>query len=74
MFEDFRKQAEEADFSDENEEETQPVKVPINWEGRILGLTPPQRFIVAFMLLLMTIILGALLLVVTSKIAVPNFN
>jgi hypothetical protein len=74
MFEDFRKQAEEADFSDENEEETQQVKVPINWEGRILGLTPPQRFIVAFMLLLMTIILGTLLLVVTSKIAVPYFS
>jgi hypothetical protein len=71
MFEDFRKQAEEADFPNENDEESQPGKAPRNWEGRILGLTPLQRFIVAFMLMLMTVILSLLLLIVTSKIIVP---
>jgi hypothetical protein len=34
-------------------------------------MTPVQRFIVAIMLLFMTIILGVLFLLVTSKIVIP---
>lgn len=73
MFEDFRKQIDDASFPNEDQEEEKPVEI-INQERRFLGMTPVQRFIVAFMLLLMTIILGVLFLLVTSKIAPPFFS
>jgi hypothetical protein len=71
MFEDFRKQAEQAEFPEEDQEAEQRVEPPKNTAGRFLGMTAFQRFIVASMLLLMTIVLGALFLVVTSKVALP---
>jgi len=71
MFEDFRKQAEQADFPDEQQEEELQVKNPNAQQGHFLGLTPMQRFIVAFMLLFMIIVLGVLSLLVTSKITFP---
>jgi len=73
MFEDFRKQIEDSSFTDEDQEEALPVD-NISDTGLILGMTPIQRFIVAFMLLMMTIILGILFLLVTAKIAPPFFN
>ena len=70
MFEDFRKQIEDSSFTAEDQEEASPVEI-INQEQHLLGMTPVQRFIVAIMLLMMTIILGILFLLVTSKIALP---
>lgn len=70
MFEDFRKQAEEADFPEE-EQESEPLIEKERGDSRFLGMTPVQRFIVAVMLLFMTIILGVLFLLVTSKIVLP---
>jgi hypothetical protein len=73
MFEDFRKQAADADFPEENQEELRVGVAPK--EGQyFLGLTPIQRFIVAVMLLFMTIILGGLFLVVTSSVVFPFFG
>jgi len=74
MFEDFRKQAEEADFSDDDQEAELRVKTSRNNNGRFLGITPVQRFIIALMLLFMIIILGVLFLMVTSKIVLPFFG
>jgi hypothetical protein len=74
MFEDFRKQAEEADFPDEEQEEEQRVETSHKRGGRFLGMTPVQRFIIAFMLLFMITILGVLFLLVTSKIVLPVFG
>jgi hypothetical protein len=71
MFEDFRKQAEQANFPDEEQDEELQVKGPSVHQGYFLGLTPVQRFIVALMLLFMIIILGVLFLLVTSKITFP---
>jgi hypothetical protein len=70
MFEDFRKQAEEADFPEEEQESELHVERK-DESNRFLGMTPVQRFIVAVMLLFMTIILGVLFLLVTSKINIP---
>ena len=70
MFEDFRKQAEEADFPDEDLDDDDSR----NGGGRFLGMTPVQRFIVALMLLFMTIILGSLFLIVTSKVNIPSLG
>lgn len=71
MFEDFRKQAEQAQFPDEEPVIEPHHVVAKNADGRFLGMTPFQRFIVALMLLLMITILGALFLVVTSSVALP---
>lgn len=69
MFDDLRQQANEADFEEEDDEflsESQPRS-----SGLFLGMTPPQRFLIAVMLLMMTCILGSFFLLVTEKIALP---
>jgi hypothetical protein len=71
MFEDFRKQTEDASFQDEDQTEESPVENPFPEPRHFLGMTPVQRFIVVLMLLMMTIILGFLFLLVTAKIAPP---
>ena len=72
MFEDFRKQIDDSSFPDEDQQnEDTPDEIPFVEPRNIFGLTPIQRFFVALMLLLMTIVLGVLLLLVTSKIAIP---
>ncbi len=71
MFEDFRKQIDDSAFSDDNQNEEAPDEILFAEPRQIFGLTPVQRFFVAFMLLMMTIVLGVLVLLVTSKIALP---
>ncbi len=70
MFEDFRKQVEEAALaSEEQEAKPEPVKrPPSDNEGYFLGMTPFQRFIVALLVLVMLVIVGGLFLVVTMKV------
>jgi len=71
MFEDFRKLIDDTAFSDDDHDE-EPVDEVLPDEPRlILGLTPIQRFFVAFMLLVMTVVLGMLILLMTSRIALP---
>lgn len=72
MFEDFRKQAESADFPDEFQEEALSEEIPRKIHSRFLGLTPIQRFIIALMLMFMITILGVLFLMVTEKIVFPT--
>lgn len=69
MFEDFRKQAEQHSFSEEHDEGSHESEGFS--DGRFLGMTAPQRFLVALMLLIMAIILGGLFLVVTSRMILP---
>ncbi len=38
--------------------------------GKFLGMTPVQRFVLSFMLLLMVCVLGAMILLVTGKIGI----
>lgn len=71
MFEEFRKQTEDAAFGDDDQVEAPPDKILQVEEREFLGLTPVQRFIVAFLLLVMTFTLGILFLLVTAKIALP---
>jgi hypothetical protein len=71
MFEDFRKQTEDAAFPDEEPEAQLPIEAPFNEDQHFLGMTPVQRFVVALMLLLMIVIVGLLFLLVTSKIVPP---
>jgi len=71
MFEDFRKQAEEAQFPDDIMEVEMKGETVHKNNAYFLGLTPVQRFIIALMMLLMIIILGVLFLLVTAKIEFP---
>ena len=70
MFEDFRKQTEDAPFADDQAEQSSE-EISSRRSDYFLGMTPAQRFVLAFMLLLMTLILGVLFLLVTSKIVLP---
>jgi hypothetical protein len=72
MFDDFRKQIDDTSFF--NEDDKQPQSELLKQEHYFLGMMPVQRFIVAVMLLLMTIILGVLFLLVTSRISLPIFS
>jgi hypothetical protein len=72
MFDDFRKQIDDSSFFEKDNEEPQPEL--LSREHYFLGMTPVQRFTVAVMLLLMTIILGVLFLLVTSRISLPIFS
>jgi hypothetical protein len=71
MFEDFRKQIDNDSFPEPVQGENQSPQATAADHGNFLGMTPVQRFIVALMLLMMTIVLGILFLMVTSKIALP---
>lgn len=71
MFEDFRKQIDDSAFDEVNKKEGKPGDISLGEPRKLLGLTAIQRFFVAFMLLVMTIVLGILILVVTSKIGLP---
>ena len=71
MFEDFRKQIDDSAYGDDDQNEEAPDGNLFDESRPILGLTPIQRFFVAFMLLMMTFVLGVLVLMVTAKIALP---
>ncbi len=74
MFEDFRKQTEDASFPDDKQDD-QPPHAPKSRDMELLfGMTPVQRFIIIFMIFIMTIILGLLFLLATSKIVPPGIG
>jgi hypothetical protein len=71
MFEDFRKQIDDSSFPDD-QTEAPDLKTKIENTVYFLGMTPAQRFVLASMLLVITILLGVLFLLVTSKIVPPS--
>jgi hypothetical protein len=71
MFEDFRKQIDDSAFAEDDQNTEPPDEILSDEPHKLFGLTPIQRFFVAFMLLMMAIVLGVLILLVTSKIAPP---
>jgi hypothetical protein len=71
MFEDFRKQLLDDEFPDEDQKKAPFIDISPGEPRYFLGLRPVQRFIVAFLLLVMTFALGVLFLLVTSRIVPP---
>lgn len=71
MFEDFRKQLLDDEFPDEDQKKAPSIDISSVEPHYFLGLRPVQRFIVAFLLLVMTFALGVLFLLVTSRIVPP---
>lgn len=86
MIDDLREQADDSpEFDDDDEslsfddfgdfeyelEEERPVKRSLSGvKGRTIGLTPPQRFLLASIMLLLSCILSTFCLLVSGKIII----
>jgi hypothetical protein len=65
MLDDLR---EDADFVEEDEyQET----IPASTQSQFLGMTPVQRFVIAFIILMMICILGSFFLLITEMVWLP---
>jgi hypothetical protein len=72
MLDDLRNSA----VQQQEEEELPPVrppKAPSRPQGPFLGMTAPQRFLLALMLFLMVLVLGTFFLVLTERLVFPFF-
>ncbi len=71
MFDNLREEAASKPFFDEEEARFQPAAGTGSSGGgsRFLGMTPPQRFVIALMMMFSVCVIGALCLLVTEKIA-----
>lgn len=69
MLDDFRSQADTPFFED-----TPPEEVHYETQTRrdLLGMTPVQRFVIAILLFLITLLLSSFCLLVTGKLAFPG--
>jgi hypothetical protein len=72
MFEDFRKQIDDSSFPEDDQTTAQGPKTKLQDTVYFLGMSPVQRFILVTMVLVITILLGVLFLLVTSKIVPPS--
>lgn len=67
MLDDFLRENETTSFLDEVEE-TSKLELTPEPETGFMGMTPIQRFVLAFMFFLMVLIIGAFCLLVTGSI------
>lgn len=75
MFDDLRDESQSAQFSDDDFDsllKPKPAKVRKSFKlgsgGKILGMTASQRFILSFLLLTATCLMGSMLLLVSGKL------
>ncbi len=72
MFDDLRQQTDESGFEQPPDEQD---RAEARWaprgQGRFLGMTAPQRFVIAVMLLIMVCLLGSSLLILSQKVVLP---
>jgi hypothetical protein len=73
MLDDFREEANASPYFDDDSAEYFEELTPSSSRGKILGMTPVQRFIIAIMLFMMTCIVGSLTLLVFEIIVPPAF-
>jgi len=67
MLDDFRQDADTAGFEDDT-----VFKMPSRPKKNFLGMTPFQRFVIVFMLLLITCVITSFALLVTEKVVFPG--
>jgi hypothetical protein len=70
MFDDLRTQANTPEAKQQAEVEYESSS---EREGMFMGMTAPQRFVIALFLLIMTCLLGSFCLVLTEKVVLPFF-
>ncbi len=71
MFDNLREQANAAPFYEDEaqfQSAEEPVSATQQVQGRLLGMSPVQRFIISVMLMMMVCTIGAMFLLVTGKI------
>ena len=73
MLDDLREQAGNMDYFEEEDADTDDDAKISQGSTLFLGMTATQRFVIAFMILLMICIMGTFFLVVTEKIVLPFF-
>lgn len=66
MLDDFRQQADETPFEEEE------IRLPPRPHKYFLGMSPFQRFVIALMLLLITCVLSGFALLVTEKVVISG--
>jgi hypothetical protein len=72
MIDDLREQTDDSFYSEDEDDDSylyEDVSTPAS--EQFLGMTPPQRFVIAAMLMLMVCVLGTFFLLVTEKIYLP---
>ena len=67
MLDELREQAINSELFEEEEEPSEEVKLP-PVKRKFLGMTAPQRFLIAIMLLMMTCVLGTFFLVLSGRV------
>ena len=68
MFDDLREQADSPYF------EQEPEEYIVETHSQFLGMSPFQRFIIAFMLFLIVLLIGAFALLVMGRVMPPFFG
>jgi ABC-type Na+ efflux pump permease subunit len=70
MFDNLRNQANSSAFEDEAQFQSAEGSnaAPRRAPGRFLGMSPMQRFVIVFMLMILVCTVGAMFLLVTGKI------
>jgi hypothetical protein len=71
MLDDLRQQAAES-FGDEDDHDRRSYR-SMQIQGKFLGLTPPQMFVVSLLLLALTCLVGTGVLLVTERVVPPIF-
>lgn len=70
MLDDFREQAGSASFFEEEEPPTYE-DIPVQTKKQFLGMTPVQRFVISFLLLMIVCLVGTFALLATEKVILP---
>ena len=73
MLDDFREEANTSPYFDDESAEYFEEVTSFSGRGKLFGMTPAQRLIIAIMLFMMTCIVGSLTLLVFEIIVPPAF-
>jgi hypothetical protein len=71
MLDDFRKQADESPFYNDDIHAPEFEPAPVERRRYFLGMTPAQRFVIALMLLFVVCLIGTFGLLVMGKVVLP---
>ncbi len=71
MLDDLRNSAGSSFFEEDPLDQRPEKPEQVRRRGEFLGMTAPQRFVIAFFLFLMVAILGVFVLILFQKVALP---
>ncbi len=71
MLDEFRKQASESMSEEPPPETFDEAPQDVRSRGKLFGMTPVQRFVIALILLILALLLGTFCLLITEKVFPP---